>query len=140
MKNSLATYGFGFNDPLFDLFLSEGNSNKNRNAISMRTDIKVDGEDYVIETELPGVDKKDVHVSFDNNGYLTIEATRQESLDEEKSSYVHKERSWGSASRTFYLGDVDEKSVNAKMENGILTLRFPREQKVEKGRREISIG
>lgn len=139
MKNTLTTYGFGFNDPIFDLFLNDGNSSKNRNAISMRTDIKVEGDDYVIETELPGVDKKDVHVSFDKNGYLTVEATRQETVNEEKGSYVHKERSWGTSSRTFYLGDIDENSVNAKMENGILTLRFPREQKVEKGRKEISI-
>lgn len=139
MKNTLATYGFGLNDPIFDLWLNEGNERKSKNAISMRTDIREEGEDYVLETELPGVDKKDVHINIDNNGYLTIEASRSQNMEETNNSYLHKERSWGMASRSFYVGDIDEKTVNAKMENGILTLRFPKEQKVEKGRKEISI-
>lgn len=139
MKNTLATYGFGLNDPIFDLWLNEGSERKSRNAISMRTDIREEGDDYVLETELPGVGKNDVHINIDNNGYLTIEASRTESFSEENKSYLHKERSWGTSTRSFYVGDIDEKTVNAKMDNGILTLRFPKEQKVEKGRKEISI-
>ena len=44
---------------------------------AMNTNIKDLGNDYQLEIELPGYDKKDITASL-NKGYLTISATKEE--------------------------------------------------------------
>jgi hypothetical protein len=48
----------------------------------------------------------------------------------EKDGFVYRERFSGSASRSFYLGDVEENEIKASFENGILKVVLPK--KVEK--------
>ncbi len=119
-----------------DWFMPEGSK-----GLQMRTDIKDDGDKYLLEVELPGIDKKDVDVSLEN-GYLTIKASVQNSFngnDEEKQNkkFIHRERFYGVSSRSYYVGDVDKKTINASLENGILTVSFPKEnpEKAEEDRR-----
>ena len=94
----------------------------------MRTDIKENDEGYELEVDLPGYKKEDVTVSLEN-GYLTIagkHSTESEEKDEE-NRYLRRERSYGSCSRSFYIGDgVSREDISARMEDGILHLRFPK--------------
>ncbi len=119
-----------------DWFAVDGNK-----SLQMRTDIKEDGDNYLLEVELPGIDKKDVDVSLEN-GYLTIKATVHNNFndnEENKQSkkFIHRERFYGVSSRSYYVGDVDKKTINASLENGILTVSFPKEskEKLEEDRR-----
>ena len=48
-----------------------------------------------------------------------------------------KERAM-SCSRSFYMGDVDEKQIKAKYENGVLLVTVPKERK-EESKHAISI-
>ncbi len=73
---------------------------------------------------------------------MTIKASVQNSFngnDEEKQNkkFIHRERFYGVSSRSYYVGDVDKKTINASLENGILTVSFPKEnpEKAEEDRR-----
>ena len=45
----------------------------------------------------------------------------------EKNGYIRQERS-SSCSRSYYVGEVEEESIKAKYENGVLALYIPKQQ------------
>ena len=62
------------------------------------------------------------------DSYLTIATTREENKDEkdDKDSYIRRERSVGSTSRSFYIDDVDEGKVSAEFKDGVLKVTLPK--------------
>ncbi len=96
-----------------------------------KTDIKDEGDSYVLEADLPGFDKKDIHLDL-NDDVLTIRAERHSEHEEEdkKSKYVRVERAYGQYSRQFDVSGVDADHIKAKYENGVLTLTLPKRQEV----------
>ncbi|NLP16699.1 MAG: Hsp20/alpha crystallin family protein [Clostridiales bacterium] len=98
----------------------------------MTTNVRDLGDEYQLEIELPGYDKKDINATLDK-GYLTISANREESKDEtdKKGKYIRRERYSGSCKRSFYVGDnLDEKDFKASFDNGVLTIVFPKDKVV----------
>lgn len=96
---------------------------------AFKTDILDNGKEYVLEADLPGFDKKDIHLDI-NNDVLTIHAERNAEREEknDQNNYVRCERSWGSYSRQFDLSGVDAENMHAKYENGVLTLTMPKKE------------
>ncbi len=96
---------------------------------SMRTDIKETNAQYELNIELPGFRKEEIKISLES-GYLTVSAekTAKEESDESGARYLRKECSV-SCQRSYYVGDdVEEESVKAKYENGMLLLVVPKVQ------------
>lgn len=94
----------------------------------MASDLKERENEYEINVDVPGVDKKDIKISLENK-YLVISCDHQETKNEnEDSHYVVKERFCESASRSFYVGDINESSIKANLKDGILTVIVPKEQ------------
>ena len=93
----------------------------------MKTDIREDKDNYVIDIDLPGFDKKNIKIDI-TDGYLTINAkVNNEDNDSKKGKYIRKERYYGECSRSFYIGDeVKPENVKANFKNGILTLEVPK--------------
>ena len=122
-------------NPIFDsLFFN----NKDYDARLMRTDIIEHDDDYVLNIELPDVDKKDIKVSLADSK-LTVSVTKEENNDE-KGSYLLKERRYGSYSRSYYVGeDVKFKNISAKLNNGILTLTIQKTKEEEKEDQYVEI-
>jgi HSP20 family protein len=85
----------------------------------MKSDIYDEGDSYHLDIELPGFDKEDLKISFDN-GYLTVTAEKKGQLEEDSKKYIRKERFYGLYKRSYYIGDVSEESIGAKFDNGIL--------------------
>ncbi len=100
----------------------------------MKTDIKEYENGYELEMDLPGYEKKDINIEI-NNGYLTITANKSENHEDNHKKYIRKERYYGNVSRSFYVGDIKEEDVCAKLENGTLCISFPKEKKVEEKKR-----
>ena len=121
-------FGFDLFDEMFkDPFFS-GMDSKNG---MMKTDIKEQDGAYLMDIDLPGFQKEDINAEL-HDGYMTITAQKNESNDrkDEDGNYIHRERYSGSCSRTFYVGEgVTEEDINAKFENGILTMYVPKEVK-----------
>ena len=72
---------------------------------------------YVVEAEMPGLNKEDVNLTFDS-GVLTITATPK--VNKEQKYLIH-ERSGMKMMREVILDDdVDVENIKAKFENGVL--------------------
>lgn len=109
-------------DDLIDDFVSSKDSSM------MKCDIYEKDGNYKLEIDLPGFDKKDIKIEC-KNGYLSITAKRENVSENNDKNYIKKERSYGEYTRTFYLGEVDTNSIEAKFNNGILCITVPKEEK-----------
>lgn len=90
-----------------------------------RMDVKENDTNYTIEAELPGVNKQDIALDF-NNGNLYIAVNHHEDINEQKDNYVHKERRSYQMERSVYLGDIDVQGISANLDNGILRIVAPK--------------
>lgn len=93
-------------------------------ATLMKTDIRETENAYLMDVEMAGFDKKDIALKFES-GYLTVSAKKNDSESNEK--YIRRERAY-SCSRSYYLGDVNEKEIKAKYVNGVLEVTVPKEK------------
>ena len=107
---------------------------------SMRTDIKETDNDYQLSIEMPGFKKDEIKVALEN-GYLTVGAEKNEQQEEggENAKYLRKECRV-SCQRSYYVGDqVQEETVKAKYENGMLLLTVPKEEPKKLAAKSIAI-
>ena len=125
MRNNVVNYNkqnyFDLFDPFFnDFFGLERNAKYNE---VMKTDIIDHDDSYEMKIELPEIKKEDIKMSLDN-GYLTIEAKVENNTDE-NDKYIRKERYYGEFKRSYYVGDtVNEEDIEAKLQDGVLTLNI----------------
>ncbi len=131
-------------EELYDTFfgnLLEGRAPKSCNrALEMRTDIKEFEDHYEANIDLPGVNKEDLDLSYED-GYLSLKAevNKEVEASQDKGTYVHRERFTGSVSRSFYVGEIDEQGIKAKLDNGILNIYLPKLVAKEEPKRSITI-
>lgn len=89
-------------------------------------DISEDAANYTLKFDLPGVPKEQVHVEV-NGDQLTVRAERREEKKTDDKKKHLSEIFYGSYSRSFTLpAPMDDKKVNAKFENGVLTIQVPK--------------
>ncbi len=94
----------------------------------MRTDVEESESGYVVTMDIPGIKREDVQVEL-KDGYLTVNvsASSDKNEQQEDGKYIRRERYYGSASRSFYVGDaVTQEDIKAKFENGTLRLEIPK--------------
>lgn len=90
-----------------------------------------------IEVELPGINKDDIDLHFEN-GTLTISGERSFEDQENGRRYHRVETHYGSFSRSFQIPDsVDEESIEATYKDGILHVEM--NKKEEKLKKQIDI-
>lgn len=105
-----------------------------KNSAQMKVDVKENENEYVLEAELPGIKKEDLNLQIDDDR-LTISVQKNEQTDEEKDNYIRRERSYSAMTRSFGIANVDADNVNAKYENGVLSVKLPKKpQKAIKGK------
>lgn len=100
-----------------------------RNTALNRQPFKVDVQEidnsYIVKADMPGIKKEDINVTCDNN-YLTISTKRHEVIEEKRSNFVRRERSFGEFTRSFYIDGVDVDKITASFEDGVLTINLPK--------------
>ncbi len=109
-----------------------------RDLAEFKTDITDEGDHFLMEADLPGFDKKDIHLSLSNDT-LSIQAERHSKVEDKdkKDKVVRVERSYGSYSRQFDVSGIDAAGIKAKYENGVLKLTLPK--KVAKAPEETKL-
>ncbi len=122
-------------DEAFDDFFKPAFFNLDNSV--MKTDVKEDDKGYTLEIEMPGYNKEDIAINLED-GYVSVSARKAEKEEDKNHKYIRKERSV-SCSRSYYVGDIEEKDVKAKFENGVLTLTFPKEKEKLPEKRTIAI-
>jgi HSP20 family protein len=99
-------------------------------------DVFARGEDLVIRLELAGVDREDIEITLHDNT-LTVAGERESDLDEDASFYV-QERFYGAFRRSMTLpAGIDEGSISAYSDNGLLEITVPGGATAESHRIEI---
>lgn len=139
MKNYLTNgnnhLGFNLFEDLFDDFFKPTFYGVKNSA--MKTDIRETENSYELAVDMPGFDKGDISLSLEN-GYLTVEAKREEKEQDEKS-YVRRERNF-SCKRSYYVGEaITEEDVKAKYVNGTLEIFLPKKTEKRVDRKNIAI-
>ena len=131
------------NDNFFDLFDNFERKFFGNSAAALpdfRTDIRDAGDRYILEAELPGFQKEDIKLDL-KDGILTISAQHGENKEEEddKGSYIRRERRYGSFTRSFDVTGVDEEHITAAYNNGVLELNLPKAVPVVPEAKRIAI-
>ena len=117
----LTTFNNLFDDMFDDSFFRSYNS-------YMKTDIKEVNNQYVLDIEMPGFNKKDSSVEL-TDGDLTISGNTSPNNDEKdtKGNIIRQERYSGSYSRSFYVGDsIKKEDIKANYDNGELKIYLPK--------------
>ena len=124
-------------------------------------DVREDADHIYVEAELPGFRKEDVDITLENNT-LTITAERSEEHTNGRAgngngnsggqqvqaarpqqgnpqgNWLLRERRYNRFQRSFTLPDsVDEQTVNAKLNDGVLTITLNKREEVKP--RKISV-
>ncbi|MEV0245058.1 HSP20 family small heat-shock protein [Nocardia sp. NPDC050712] len=103
---------------------------------AMPMDAWRDGDEFVVEFDLPGIDPDSLDLDVERN-VVTVKATRPE-LDQGRSM-IAAERSRGVFSRQLFLGDsLDTEAIRADYRNGVLRLTIPVAEKAKPRKIEIS--
>lgn len=128
-------FGKRFSD-IMDEFFNDAVATR-QGSFSPKINISENEKQFMIDVEVPGMEKKDIGVSLENR-QLTISGERKIENEENGTRYHRVETHFGSFSRSFRLPDsVDESSIDAQYSNGILSITIDKSE--EQMKRQISI-
>ena len=106
---------------------------------AMPIDAYRQGEEFVVELDLPGVEPDSIDLTVEKN-VLTVHAERRRDETEGVELLVG-ERPHGTFSRQLFLGEtLDTDAIDADYVDGVLTLRLPVAEKAKPRRVEIKAG
>ena len=96
-----------------------------------------DEQGFHIEVALPGVDRQDMNILFED-GVLTVKGERKEASSDQARRYFAQEIAWGGFSRSFRLPSyIDPDRVSASLKEGVLRLDLPKRDEAKPRRIEI---
>lgn len=108
-----------------------------RNSFSPGIDISETEDQFLISAELPGMSKDDIDISLEN-GRLSISGERKFEDEEKGKTYHRVETRYGSFNRSFQLPDnVDEESISASYDDGLLNISIDKQE--DKVKKQIEI-
>src|SRR5919206_436661 len=109
-----------------------------RGSWNPTVDIYENKDQIVIEAELPGMNREDFDLSFENN-VITLRGERRFEKKDESDNYHRVERSYGSFTRSFTLPQtVQADNATAEYKNGVLRVVLHKREEVKARRIEIA--
>ena len=117
-----------------------GDGSWGRGLSEFKTDIQDKGDFYLLEADLPGFKKEDIHVDVDGDT-MTIRAERHSEHEDQdkKGNYVRCERSYGSYARSFDISGIKAEGIKASYNDGVLSLTMPKKDVEVSGSRRLAI-
>lgn len=104
------------------------------NATAPAINVLENEKGYELELAAPGLTKEDFRVSLDGEGNLSIDMEKKsgENQDKRHGRYLRREFSYTKYQQIMTLpDDVDREKIEAKVENGVLTVNIPKMVKVK---------
>ena len=106
---------------------------------SVSVNIRETNDAYVLDVIVPGFDKNDIKINLDKN-ILTISGEKKNEVSDESVKHVRKEYEFLSFKRSFTIAkQVNDADIQAKYENGVLTLNLPKKAESKESPKNISI-
>ncbi len=112
-------------------------------ATSTRTfdpsiDVHASDNEVVFVCDVPGIKQDDLEVTLENH-VLTIKGTRK--FEGKENEQVMLGRAYGSFNRSYTLPEyVDAENLTARLADGVLTIRIPKQAKAKPKRIQIANG
>ena len=115
---------YHFSDQFFDFpGLSKVKSLENKWSEFQETD-----NDITLSLAIPGLKKEDIKIEF-KDGYAIVESTlKNQSEKDQFNEYEHTIFNQSPFKQTFYIGDIDQENIQANLNHGILTIKFPKKE------------
>jgi HSP20 family protein len=133
-----------FNDPFFSdaffkgLALPRQLMRDEEQTMTPPVEVHDSEQQLVLHAELPGFKQEEIELELEDH-VLTLRATRERKETTEEQGRVMTERRYGTFTRSFKLPvTVDEDAVEATMEDGVLTVSFPK--RAEARTKKITVG
>jgi len=105
----------------------------------MPVDLYRDGDQYVLNADMPGIDPGSVDIDVDGQ-LLTIRAERTAGA-RSNVKWLAQERPHGSYLRQFSVGEgIDSEKISAHYDNGVLSLLIPVSERAKPRKIEVSTG
>jgi HSP20 family protein len=102
-------------------------------------DIYETGDELTLVAEVPGLEQKEIDISFDN-GLLILSGERKAEKDENRT-YHRNERWYGRFERSFQMpASYDAEKIKAQLRDGILTVQLPKKEEAKPRQITISAG
>jgi HSP20 family protein len=106
---------------------------------SPAVDISEDDDNYYLNVELPGINREDVSVRYEE-GLLSITGEKKSLKKEEKRNYHRVERLYGKFERSFRVPSrIDSEKIGAKFENGMLMITVPKLEEAKPKQIDVKI-
>jgi len=127
---------------VFDEFLNSDVTPSTCTTTAPAVNVKEDEKAYTMEVAAPGIKKEYCHVSLNEDGNLSIaiENKMEHKEEDKKQHYLRREFSYTNYQQSYSLPeDVVKDKISARVENGILTVTLPKQEKEAKVTKSIEI-
>ncbi len=98
---------------------------------SPQVDVSETESAYEIKAEMPGMDKKNIKVAY-NDEVLTLSGEKNQEKDEKSKNYRRMERVYGRFERSFRLPlKVKAEEIKANYQDGVLTVEIQKAEEAQ---------
>jgi len=138
-RNRFGLMNSGF-ERLFEDLFDGGSLPTTEQGWSPRVDVSERDEDYLVSFDLPGMEKDQIDVKFEDN-LLTVSGERKLEKQEDTKKGCYVERVYGKFSRSVTLPkDVDPTEIKASYKHGVLEIRIPKAEEKKPKQIEVKVG
>lgn len=103
-------------------------------------DVRETETDYQLEGELPGVEKKDIEIEFEDEHCLNIKGHTERESTSEDGHWWASERYFGDFRRTFnFPTAIDHEHTNARLKNGVLHVTVPKSTSTKAPKKVVTL-
>lgn len=120
------------------IFEDDYMSFKDSNFFSPKADIVEKDKVYLIDLEIPGVEKDEITISIKDN-VLSVTGERKNYSEKKDGNYFSFERSYGQFERSWVINDIEEDKIDAQYKDGILHISLPKKDEAIKRNEEKKI-
>ncbi len=128
-------------DKLFDEFfgLDKGVWPESALNVVPAVDLEETEDAFKITAELPGMTKKDIKITLENN-VLSISGEKKAEKETKDKNFHRVERSYGKFHRAFELpGAVNRDKIEAEYKDGILSISVPKTEEAKPKQIEVKV-
>lgn len=124
---------------IFDEFLPMDSEEVKQSRWLPVVDVSENNDHYTIHAELPGMSKKDVKITLQDD-VLTISGEKNLDREEKNKTYHLLERAYGQFNRSFTLpSKVEADKIKADFKDGVLNITVPKAPEAKAKEIEIKV-